>query len=165
MGRVVKIVGLAAAATAVVVALVLGIRACENQAEKYHKQPNYLDVVFGAKHMAESASSANNFRLIRDGLERYLQAFGEYPLKLQDLVDNGLLPSAALYPPNHPDQPYGYVSGQDETMSPENILVYEEQPVHRDKCNVLRLDGRIETLTPEALKANLAETRRRMEAE
>ncbi len=103
----------------------------------------------------------NNLRLVLDALGRYREAFGEYPLYLKDLVDNGLLPSAALYTPEERQkQAYRYIGGQNADMPSDNVLVYEERPVHRDKCNVLRLDGRIEQLTPEELAKAVEATRR-----
>lgn len=124
--------------------------------------PNYLDGVFGAKHMAESVSSMHNIGLIRDGLEKYRSAHGEYPPYLKDLVDNAMVPAGALYAPDRESQAYKYIRGQNPKMRGDNILVYEEKPIHRDKCNVLRLNGQIETLTPEQLKEAVEQTRLRV---
>ena len=156
VGRFVKIGLLLAGIAAVVVAIAWGIHA-------YKPKPGsktYLDGVFGAKHMAESTVSMNNLRLIRDALERYREGFGEYPPYLKDLLDNGLIPSPALYTPDRQKQAYKYIRGQDPEMPGDNILVYEEKPIHRDKCNVLRLDGRLGRLTPEELEKAVEATRR-----
>ena len=118
--------------------------------------------VFGAKHMAESVSSMHNIGLIRDALEKYRSAYGEYPPYLKDLVDNAMLPAGALYAPDRENQAYKYIRGQNPKMRGDNILVYEERPIHRDKCNVLRLGGQIETLTSEQLKKAVELTRLRV---
>ena len=51
---------------------------------------------------------------------------------------------------------------QSPDMHGSNVLLYEAQPAHDGRCNVLRLNGRIELLTPEELQRALAETRNRL---
>ncbi len=124
----------------------------------------YMGGIFGAKHATESVvSMAGNLRLIQQALESYYVTNGEYPLELKDLVADGLNP-AALHAPDRDEQAYAYIPYQYKTMPGDNILVYEETPIHLDKCNVIRLDGRVETLTVEQLKAALEKTKRVIDA-
>ena len=53
---------------------------------------------------------------------------------------------------------YVYIPGQNSTMSPINVLVYETKPVHDGRCNVLRLGGQIELLTLEQLQQAVTKT-------
>ena len=153
---------LLAAVVGVVVGIVGAIRAYA-PGEGKPRTPSYFDGVFGAKHMAESVvSMAGNLQAIRDAMDRYVSAFGSYPPDLQELVGNGMLPASALRAPDSAKQAYAYIPGQKQSMSGDNILVYEEKPIHRDTCNVLRLGGRIEQLTVEQLNQALEQTRQRI---
>jgi len=168
VGRYVKIGLLAAVLAGAVVGFVLVFKSLANKkpGDRPLADPTgigrYMGGVFGAKRAAESKVSMSNLRLVRDALERYHASNGEYPLELKDLVTHGLNP-AALHAPDRDKQAYAYIPYQDETMPGENILVYEETPIHLDKCNVLRLNGQIETLTVEQLQAAVEKTKRVIE--
>jgi len=43
-------------------------------------------------------------------------------------------------------------------MSPENVLAYESEPAHDECCNILRLNGQIELLSPEQTQIAVSET-------
>jgi hypothetical protein len=60
--------------------------------------------------------------------------------------------------PNGPA--YQYIPGQNWSMPPTNVLVYEATPAHEGKCTVLRLNGRVELLTPQQVQAAVEQTRR-----
>ena len=173
-GKYVKMGLVAAALAGVAVAVIYGPKLLTSKQEGTERRDpinpvgTYLDAVFGAKHMAEGTVSMNNLRLVRDGLEKYHAAFGEYPYELKDLVEEGMVPQAALRAPDRDKQAYAYVPNQDKDMLPEgkdNVIVYEETPIHADRCNVLRLDGRIEKLTPAELEKTLEQTRLRIEGQ
>ncbi len=158
--KLVKVVVLLAALGGVVLAAILGIKSYQSWRSKQPQHKSYLDTVFGAKHMAEATVSMDQLRQIRDGLERYFTAFGDYPVELKELADNGTIPGQILYAPDSSKQAYAYIRGQNPRMDGNNVLVYEEKPIHNDLCNVLRLDGRIQKLTPEQLEEALKETRK-----
>jgi len=151
----------------IVLAIVVGviavgiwlIKSVWKRTERGSMSPGYFGVVFDSKHKGESVVSMGNLRHIRDALERHYASFGEYPAKLEDLVGEGL-PAGLLRAPDRDRQVYAYIPDQDKNMPGDNILVYEAQPIHRDNCNVIRLDGRIETITSEQLQKAVEQTRR-----
>jgi len=69
-----------------------------------------------------------------------------------------------LHCPSKDGPAYVYVPGQDQSMPASNVLIYETEPVHEGKCSVLRLNGRVELLSPAQLQAALEATRQSMAA-
>jgi hypothetical protein len=59
--------------------------------------------------------------------------------------------------PNSPA--FAYIPGQTLDSPPDNILLYEPQPVHGGLCNVLRASGKIESISPQELQAALEQTK------
>jgi hypothetical protein len=47
-------------------------------------------------------------------------------------------------------------------MPAANVLLFEPQPVHNGRCNVLYTNGQIELLPPEELKRAIEATRARL---
>ncbi len=48
-------------------------------------------------------------------------------------------------------------------MPGQNVLVYELNAVHEGRCNLLRVDGQMELLTPEQVQAAVTETKAQLE--
>lgn len=59
--------------------------------------------------------------------------------------------------PNSPN--YEYIPGQTLSSPPDNILLYEPAAVHNGMCNVLRVSGKVELLSPEELQAAIEQTK------
>ncbi|MCJ7544287.1 MAG: hypothetical protein MUP47_06935 [Phycisphaerae bacterium] len=115
-----------------------------------------------ALHGAQERGSEVGCTLQLTNVYRSLQiaamsADGKFPASLGELYSPG-----ELHCPSREGPAYVYVPGQDLSMPGSNVLVYEAAPAHDGKCSVLRLNGRVELLTPEALQAELDRTRRAM---
>lgn len=82
-----------------------------------------------------------------------MSADGRFPASLVELYSPGQLRC-----PSRDGPPYVYVPGQDQSMPGGNVLIYEDAPAHDGKCSVLRLNGRVELLTPEEVKAAVDKT-------
>ncbi len=117
----------------------------------------YTDAMIQTKHKAMIISCQSNMQAIWQNLQIYVVSNGSFPRSQQEFVQWGGNPRLFHCPdPNGPE--YVYIPGQNQDTSPDNILVYEPEPVHDGRCNVLRLGGQIELLTPQELQAALAQT-------
>ena len=117
----------------------------------------YTQAMIDAKFSAESVKCQTNLRAIAQNIQIYALENEGFPPSLQALIKwSG---STQLFKCPSPDAgQYVYIPGQKSGMSPSNVLVYESKPVHDGRCNVLRLGGQIELLTPEELQQALAQT-------
>jgi len=82
----------------------------------------------------------------------YAMTNGSFPSSQKQLLDwcGG---DTRLFHCSEPNAPnYVYIPGETSDMPPTTVLLYEPAPVHDGKCNVLLLDGRMETLPPEEVK-------------
>jgi len=103
-----------------------------------------------------------NLRSIWQSIQTYAVTNEQFPSSQQEIIrwigDSRLFRCPASDPPVE----YVYVPGLRLDMSPDNILVYEPEPVHDGRCSVLFLNGQIALLTPEELQAALTRTRQNL---
>ena len=97
----------------------------------------------------------------------YANDYGDkFPPNLQELVEKEELQLKTLESPRKPkgfDGPsYIYISGQNTSMPPDNIVVYENPEFCSDNINVLFIDTHVETMKPEAFLQKLGETYKRL---
>jgi len=118
----------------------------------------YTQTMIDAKYSAEAVQCQMNMRAIAQNIQMYALSNEGFPSSQQELVQwSG---STKLFKCSTPDGgEFVYIPGQNGSMSPMNILLYESEPVHNGRCNVLRLGGQIELLAPEELQRALAQTR------
>ena len=118
----------------------------------------YSEVLIDTKYTATTVKCQTNLRAIGQNLQMYAISNEGFPPSLQALVQwSGN--SKLFQCPGADGQKYVYIPGQSPDMSGENVLLYEPKAVHDGRCNVLRLNGQIELLTPEQLQAAVARTR------
>jgi prepilin-type processing-associated H-X9-DG protein len=90
----------------------------------------------------------------------------KFPSNLQELVEKVELSPRTLESPRKPkdfDGPsYIYISGQNVTMDPGNILVYENPAFCSDNINVLFVDSHVEAMKPDAFLKELEATYKRL---
>lgn len=117
----------------------------------------YTQTMINAKYNAETVKCQTNLRAIAQNIQIYALSNEGFPPSLQALIEwSG---STQLFKCPSPDAgEYVYIPGQNGDMSPSNVILYESKPVHNGRCNVLRLGGQIELLTPEELQQALAQT-------
>ncbi len=117
----------------------------------------YAKAMINTKTRAETVSCQMNMRTIWQNLQIYAISNESFPDSIETFVQWSGNPRLFQCP--DPDgEKYIYIPGQSSDMSVQNILVYEPKAVHDNRCNVLRLNGQIESLTPEELKAAIAQT-------
>ena len=96
-----------------------------------------------------------NMRTIAQNIQIYAMSNDTFPPSLEALIE--FSGSTQLF--QCPDGgKYVYIPGQNNNMPPTNILLYEPKPVHDGRCNVLRLNRQIESLTPEQVQQAVAQT-------
>jgi len=85
---------------------------------------------------------------------------GKFPQTPEELVRQADIPSGYVWIPSRPfeDHLMTYVGGQDQTMPQSNILMYQSVVGDDGRSLVLYLDGRIERLTPQQVRAGLDRT-------
>jgi prepilin-type processing-associated H-X9-DG protein len=78
---------------------------------------------------------------------------GRFADALED-IESYLASPSILESPRKPDDfdgpSYIYIAGQTTTMSPANVLVYENPEFCDDRITVLFLDGHVEAMSPDA---------------
>ena len=99
----------------------------------------------------------NNLRVIWKDLQIYEIENDSFPSSLEELAE-WAGSSKLIYCPEPNGQEYSYIPGQNMNMSPENVLAYESEPAHDECCNILRLNGQIELLSPEQVQIAVSET-------
>jgi len=121
----------------------------------------YTDAMIDAKDSAMTLQCQTNLRTIYQNLQMYAISKESFPRSSQALLEwSG---SSKMFQCPDPDGgEYVYIPGQSADMSGENVLVFEPNAVHDGQCNVLRLSGTVELLTPEQLREALAQTRARV---
>ena len=117
----------------------------------------YTQTMIDTKYTAETVKCQTNMRAIFQNIQMFALSNEGYPSSQQELVQwSG---NTRLFKCSSPDGgQYVYIPGQNGSMSPENVILYEPEPVHDGRCSVLRLGGQIELLTPEELQQALAQT-------
>jgi len=98
-----------------------------------------------------------NLRTIEQNIQIYAMSNDRFPPSLEALIEWG--GSTQLFQCPAPEGgKYVYIPGQNRSMPPTNILLYESKPVHDGRCNVLRLGRQIESLSPEQVQKAVAQT-------
>lgn len=117
----------------------------------------YSETIVDTQSSAKTMKCQTNMRAIWQSLNVYVVSKGGFPESRDDLMD--YCGNTRLFKcPAGDKQQYIYIPGQKPGMSQMNVLIYEPEPVHDGKCNVLFLGGQIEALTPEELKIIVART-------
>ena len=117
----------------------------------------YTEGMIKTKYSAITVKCQMNLRAIGQNIQMYAISNGNFPPSLKELVQwSG---STQLFQcPDPEGGKYVYIPGQNSSMPPTNILLYETRPVHDGRCSVLRLGGQIELLSPEQVKQAVAQT-------
>lgn len=118
----------------------------------------YTRGVVNTQKKATTLSCQINLRTIYQNLQIYGIENNEFPSSFKEIEDwSG--DSKLFRCPDPNGQEYIYIPGQRLNSPPQNILVYEPEPVHNGGCNVLRVNGMIDLVSPEELQAALKETK------
>ena len=117
----------------------------------------YTDTMVKTKYTAITVKCQMNMRTIGQNIQMYAISNGSFPPSLEALIEwSG---STQLFQcPDPEGGKYVYIPGQNSSMPPTNILLYEPRPVHDGRCSVLRLGGQIELLSPEQVQTAVAQT-------
>lgn len=122
----------------------------------------YTTAMVDTSHRASAMKCQMNMRAIFQSLQTYAISNDEFPGSQGRLVEySGYTRIFRCDEPNAP--PYVYIPGQNPSMPPSNVLVYEPEPVHEGRSAVLFLGGQIAMLTPEELKPAVEATIARIE--
>ena len=117
----------------------------------------YGESIVDTQSSAQTLKCQTNMRAIWQNLNMYNISEGGFPESQEALMD--WCGNTRLFKcPAGDRQQYIYIPGQKPGMSQLNVLLYESEPVHDGRCNVLFLGGQIESLTTEELKLAIAQT-------
>jgi hypothetical protein len=117
----------------------------------------YADSMVKTKYTAITVKCQMNMRAIGQNIQTYAMSNDSFPPSLKALI--AWSGSTQLFEcPATEGGRYVYIPGQNSSMPPTNILLYETRPVHDGRCSVLRLGGQIELLSPEQVKQAVAQT-------
>jgi hypothetical protein len=117
----------------------------------------YTEGMVNTQNKAINVSCQMNLRSIGQNIQMYAISNDSFPPSMEALISwSG---STQLFQcPDPKGGKYVYIPGQNNNMPPTNILVYEPNPVHNGRCNVLRLNMQIESLSPEQLQQAIEQT-------
>jgi len=117
----------------------------------------YGEAMVTTQNKATTMSCQLNLRSIYQNLQIYGIENNQFPDSLEDIADwSG---DSQLYRcPDPEGQEYIYIPGQRLNSPTSNIIIYESEPVHNGGCNVLRVNGAIDLLTPEELEIAIRQT-------
>lgn len=117
----------------------------------------YTEAMVNTQHQAVTLKCQTNLRTIWQNLQMYAIENERFPQSLEEFIQ--WCGNSRLFQCPAPDgEKYIYIPDQRSDMSPQNILVYEQKAFHDGLCNVLRINGQIESLSPEELKAAVEQT-------
>lgn len=117
----------------------------------------YTDSMIKTQNKAITVKCQLNLRTIGQNIQMYAMSNDSYPPSLQALIE--FSGTTQLFQcPDPEGGKYVYIPGQNSSMPPTNILLYEPKPVHDGRCNVLRLGRQIELLSPEQVQQAVAQT-------
>jgi len=117
----------------------------------------YSGAMVDTKRKAMALQCQMNLRTIWQNLRMYAIEKESFPPSLKTLVDWGA--DSQLLRCTAPDGgEYVYIPGQNGNMPGQNVLVYELKAAHDGRCNLLRVDGQIELLTPDQVQAAVTKT-------
>ncbi len=122
----------------------------------------YTEALVDTRRKAMAIQCQTNLRTIWQNLRIYSIENESFPPSLEALAEWGADPHQFRCPASE-EQQYIYIPGQNENMPGQNVLVYELNAVHEGRCNLLRVDGQMELLTPEQVKAAVAETKAQLQ--
>jgi len=117
----------------------------------------YTGAMVNTKRKAVALQCQMNLRTIWQNLRMYAIEKEGYPPSLKTLVDWGA-DSQLLRCPAPDGGQYVYIPGQNENTPGQNVLVYELKAAHEGRCNLLRVNGQIDLLTPEQVQAAVTKT-------
>jgi hypothetical protein len=140
----------------VIVLIGIGVMSLMKQAGETTQE--YAQGMVNTTNKASSIACTSNMSQIFQVLQMYSMTEDKLPESYEDLVSEvGMTQIFHCSEPNAPN--YTYIPGQTLSSPADNILLYESVPVHSGKCNVLRVSGRIEMLSPEELQAAIEQTK------
>ena len=117
----------------------------------------YSGAMVDTKRKAVALQCQMNMRAIWQNMRMYSIEKESFPPSLKTLVDWGA--DSQLLRCTDPDGgQYLYIPGQNENMPGQNVLIYELKAVHEGRCNLLRVNGQIDLLTPEQVQAAVTKT-------
>jgi len=117
----------------------------------------YTEGMIKTQNKAINIKCQMNMRAIGQNIQIYATSNDSFPPSLEALIE--FSGSTQLFQcPDPEGGKYVYIPGQNNSMPPTNILIYEPKPVHDGRCNVLRLNGQIELLNPEQVQQAVAQT-------
>ncbi|MBN2589395.1 MAG: hypothetical protein JXA96_06010 [Sedimentisphaerales bacterium] len=117
----------------------------------------YGEGMINTTNKASGIVCTSNMNQIFQILQMYSISEGELPASYEALVNE--VGTSGVFHCSESDSPnYSYIPGQTLSSPPDNILLYESVPVHNGMCNVLRVSGKVEMLTPEELQAAIQQT-------
>ncbi|MBN1972683.1 MAG: hypothetical protein JW787_03535 [Sedimentisphaerales bacterium] len=118
----------------------------------------YAQGMVNTTNKATAAACTMNMRTIWTSIQMYSITNDGLPESFAELVSE--VGDSRVFQCPEPNSPkYEYIPGQTLNSPGENILLYEPKPVHSGMCNVLRVSGAIELITPEELQAALEQTK------
>jgi hypothetical protein len=117
----------------------------------------YTEGMIRTQNKAITVTCQTNLRAIGQNIQIYAISNDSFPPSLEALIE--FSGTTQLFQcPDPEGGKYVYIPGQNNNMPPTNILVYEPKPVHDGRCNVLRLNGQIELLSPEEVQQAVEQT-------
>ena len=117
----------------------------------------YTEGMVKTKYTALTVKCQMNLRAIGQNIQIYAISNDSFPPSLEALIE--FSGSTQLFQcPDSEGGKYIYIPGQNSSMPPANILLYEPNPVHDGRCGVLRLGSQIELLSPEQVQQAIAQT-------
>jgi hypothetical protein len=119
------------------------------------------------RQVAQRMASGANLSAIGKAMLIYANDYDdEFPPNLQELVEKEALPPKILESKRKPrsfDGPsYIYITGQNTSRHPGNILAYENPAFGRDGLNVLFMDSHVQWMKPDEFLRELEATYRRL---
>lgn len=117
----------------------------------------YTGAMVNTKRKAVALQCQMNLNTIWQNLRMYSIEKEGFPSSLKTLADWGA--GSQLLRCTAPDGgEYVYIPGQNGNMPGQNVLVYELKAAHDGRCNLLRVNGQVDLLTPEQVQAAVTET-------
>ena len=117
----------------------------------------YGQAMVNTQNKATTLNCQMNLRTIYQNLQIYAIENNEFPDSFEDIADwSG--DSRLFRCPDPNGAEYIYIPGHRMNSPTQNILVYEPEPVHNGTCNVLRVSGAIDLITPEELQIAIKQT-------
>ena len=140
----------------IIVLIGIGVMSLMKQAGETTQE--YAQGMVNTANKASAIVCSSNLGQIYQFLQMSSMTDDKLPESYDELVNQvGMTQIFHCSEPNAPN--YTYIPGQTLSSPPENILLYESIPVHSGRCNVLRVSGKIEMLSPEELQAAFEQTK------